>query len=126
MELVQLSLLPVSNTFQLKPVTERFLHDIPTHSVSNLNMLPIPSAAYINQLYAFAGQAMLNGTISIEIDQECERILVPFEALGYWSYANKAISAQLKWKQGLSWLKGHEHQSPAFAALAQDAISLLS
>ncbi|KAF8996981.1 hypothetical protein BDQ17DRAFT_1429340 [Cyathus striatus] len=69
---------------------------------------------------------MLNRTISIEIDQECERILVPFEALGYWSYENKAISVQLKWKQGLSWLKGHEHQSPAFAALAQDAISLLS
>ncbi|KAF8993134.1 hypothetical protein BDQ17DRAFT_1331884 [Cyathus striatus] len=127
-DLVQISLQDISEEFQLKPAAERFLSNIASHPLSILNELPIPSATYLNQLNAASGQAMLDNKLSIEIVgiRNGQHVLVPFEALGYWSYLSKAIEAQRRWKQALIWLKGHELQSPSFATLAQAVFSLLS
>ncbi|KAF8990883.1 hypothetical protein BDQ17DRAFT_1433485 [Cyathus striatus] len=119
-DLVQTLVQNVSEDFQIKPAAERFLLYVPSHSLSALNILPIPCATYLNELNSASGQAMLDKKLSIEAigSQNGKPILVPFEALGYWSYINKAIDTKRKWTKALIWLKGHEYQLPALSALA--------
>ncbi|KAF8999676.1 hypothetical protein BDQ17DRAFT_1427692 [Cyathus striatus] len=126
-DLVKTLMQNVSKDFQTKPAAERFSLNVPSHLLSALNMFPIPCATYLNELNSVSGQAMLDKKLSIKAvgSRTGQIILVPFEALGYWSYISKAIDAKRKWMKALIWLKGYELQSPALSALTQEVFSLL-
>ncbi|KAJ8083643.1 hypothetical protein PM082_009518 [Marasmius tenuissimus] len=80
----------------------------PTNSISCLLNHPIPAKPFIDGLYNAAGQAMLNGKVSICVGSTPERrtILVSFEGLALWAALTEAITCQKKWTTAVQWLDG--------------------
>lgn len=62
-----------------------------------------PSQSFLRDLRDAAGQAMLDGCISIEY-WGAPDVYLPFEALGFWYELGNAIRAQEAWNSAQRWL----------------------
>ncbi|KAJ2921648.1 hypothetical protein H1R20_g15444, partial [Candolleomyces eurysporus] len=68
----------------------------------------IPSRATIIQLQAAAGQAILDGSLSIMLSDVSSNTYVPLSVLGLWYHLSEASHAQREWKRASQWLsKSH-------------------
>jgi hypothetical protein len=74
-----------------------------THTSSECLQLPAPSHGILKSLRACAGQAMLDGKISVQ-HWDHSGIFLPFNALGIWALIIEADTAKNAWRDALTWL----------------------
>jgi hypothetical protein len=107
-------LLPVTHLldFPTPPITQSlkgidpasiFSHHSATHTSLECLRLPSPSRGILNALMACAGQAMLDGKISVQ-HWDHSGIFLPFDALGTWALIVDADTAKNTWSKALRWL----------------------
>jgi hypothetical protein len=105
--------LPVLNLldFPTPPITlslhgakpeEVFSNHASTHTSSECLHLPAPSHGILKSLTACAGQAMLDGRISVQ-HWDHSGIFLPFNALGIWALIIEADTAKNAWRDALTW-----------------------
>ena len=97
---------PTSQSLQdLKP-EQIFSHSIATHPSSECLRLSAPSHDVLNALMDCAGQAMLDGKISMQHWEE-RGVFLPFDALGLWALIVQVNTAKDVWRDALRWLGQH-------------------
>lgn len=64
---------------------------------------PIPSRAFIDNLKKSYGQAVLNGSKSVE-DPRYPGSRLPLWCIQFWTEILLVIDAQMKWRQSLTWI----------------------
>ena len=78
----------------------------PTESVAIYLSRPVPPVTFIEGLRSVAGQAMLDGKLSI-VDWTCKNStrFFSFELVEFWTALTKAISARREWAAAMKWLE---------------------
>jgi hypothetical protein len=115
-------LLPVLNLldFPTPPITQSlkgidpetiFSRNRATHTSLECLRLPAPSHGILNALTACAGQAMLDGKISVQHWDKSD-IFLPFNALGTWALIVEADTAKNAWRKALKWLDERHEAMP--------------
>ena len=82
-----------------------------THSSFECCQLPAPPRNFLRQLRASAGQAMLDGKVSIQ-HWERRDIFLPFDALGTWDFILEINVTKKAWIDSLHWMEEHHHAIP--------------
>jgi hypothetical protein len=82
-----------------------FSKDLPHTSMDCLADRPIPSDDFLTKMDEIAGQAWLDGALSI-VDQRFNdgEDRLPLEALAYWREMSKVVSARTVWRKCERWL----------------------
>jgi hypothetical protein len=88
-----------------------FSHNRATHTSLECLRLPAPSRGILNVLRACAGQAMLDGKISVQ-HWDQSGIYLPFDALGTWALIVEADAAKNSWRKALRWLDQRHETIP--------------
>jgi hypothetical protein len=73
------------------------------HTSSECLQLPAPSHDILKVLRSCAGQAMLDGKVSVQ-HWDNINIFLPFDALGMWALIVEADTAKKAWQEALRWL----------------------
>jgi hypothetical protein len=94
---------PITTVLQGIKAEELFSHNTATHTSLECLQLPAPSHGILKSLRACAGQAMLDGKISVR-HWDHDGIFLPFNALGTWTLIVEADTAKNAWRDGLRWL----------------------
>ncbi|KAN0139177.1 hypothetical protein V8E53_002678 [Lactarius tabidus] len=89
---------------------EIFSHNRATHTSSECLQLSVPSHKILEALRACAGQAMLDGKISVQ-HWDKRDVFLPFDSLGMWSLILEADIAKKAWQDALAWLD-QQHEIP--------------
>ncbi|KAH8977094.1 hypothetical protein EDB92DRAFT_2002633 [Lactarius akahatsu] len=110
--LLNFAIPPVTQSIQGVNPEDIFSHNNATHTSSECLRLPFPSRDLLNMLRAHAGQAMLDGKISIQHWEEGS-IFLPFDALGAWALIVEANMAKRAWSDALGWMNKHQDYIPA-------------
>src|ERR1700691_222594 len=82
-----------------------------THTSSECLRLPSPSHAVLNALRAGAGQAMLDGKISIQ-HWDHRDVFLPFDALGTWGLIIEVNSTKKAWSNATKWMDEQRKNIP--------------
>ena len=77
-----------------------------THTSSECCQMPAPPHNLLTQLRASAGQAMLDGKVSIQY-WDREGVFLPFDALGTWAFILEINNAKKAWINALQWMEEH-------------------
>lgn len=80
-----------------------FSHNRATHTSSECLRLPVPSHDILQVLSSCAGQAMLDGKVSVQHWDNID-IFLPFDALGTWALIVEVDTAKKAWQKALTWL----------------------
>ncbi|KAF7420714.1 hypothetical protein PC9H_011232 [Pleurotus ostreatus] len=103
-ELLATQLPPEATTWVLKDARAAFCN-IPANTPLSYLLLPnrpLPPRPFLIKLRNAAGQAMLDGSVSIK-HWGAHDIYLPFEALGLWYALSDFVKAQTAWKTALRW-----------------------
>ena len=107
-------LLPVLHLldFPIPPITQSlsgispeniFSYHNATHTSTECQRLSAPSKGVLQVLRACAGQAMLDGKISVKHWDQTD-VYLPFDSLGTWALVVEADAAKNAWRTALKWL----------------------
>lgn len=111
LQLLELATPQVAESLQcIEPKSLFGFHEA-THTSLECLQLPVPSSKFLNQLQACAGQAMLDGKMSIQ-HWERREIFLPFDALGTWAHLLEIDTAKRAWIAALYWLTGKPQNIP--------------
>ena len=94
----------------MTPHTSFTFHE-PTHSALECCQIPAPPHNFLRQLRASAGQAMLDGKVSIQ-HWDRRDIFLPFDALGTWDFIHEIDTAKKAWINALHWMEEQHHAIP--------------
>ena len=94
---------PITTSLQGVKPEELFSYNAATHATLECLRLPAPSNDILRSLRTCAGQAMLDGKISVK-HWDHDGIFLPFNALGTWALIVEADTAKNAWRDGLRWL----------------------
>ncbi|TFY51253.1 hypothetical protein EVG20_g11086 [Dentipellis fragilis] len=72
----------------------------------------VPLPAFVSALRSVAGQAILDGKVSIR-DWRHSGIFLPLDAIGLWQDMAKIIEAQQAWVKACFWLEKQVQRNPA-------------
>jgi hypothetical protein len=111
LQLLELNTPQVAESLQCIEPDSLFGFHEATHTSSECLHLPVPSSDFLNQLRACAGQAMLDGKMSIQ-HWEKRDIFLPFDALGTWAHILEINAAKRAWIGALYWLTGKPQNIP--------------
>ncbi|KAI0259569.1 hypothetical protein BC834DRAFT_846661 [Gloeopeniophorella convolvens] len=77
-----------------------------TSELSSCLTRVVPSPACVRKLRDYAGQAMLDGKVSIRDPTRAKSdLFLPFHVLTFWAELTEAIGAKQKWEASYQWLK---------------------
>jgi hypothetical protein len=113
MQLLELTTPQVVESFQnIKPDDLFSFHEA-THSSSEWLQLQVlaPSKDFLKQLRSCAGQAMIDGKISIQ-HWERKDVFLSFDILGTWARIQEVDAAKKAWTAALRWLTGRPQNIP--------------
>lgn len=102
---------PITQKIQVVNCEDVFSLNSPTHTSSECLRLPCPSHSTLNALRASAGQAMLDGRLSIQ-HWEKSSVFLPFDALGMWALIIEADTAKCAWSNALRWMNEQQGNLP--------------
>ncbi|KAH9005409.1 hypothetical protein EDB86DRAFT_3176724 [Lactarius hatsudake] len=105
-ELLELCLPTLSGVMPSMDPELCFSSHPPTDSVAIYLSRPVPPATFIKGLRNAAGQATLNGKLSI-MDWTCKNStsFFSFELIEFWAMLTKAINARWEWAAAMKWLE---------------------
>lgn len=101
----------ITDTALAIPPDEVFSFNEATHSSLECCQLPAPTRKLLRQLRASAGQAMLDGKVSIRHWHKGD-VFLPFDALGTWAFILEIDTAKKAWIDALHWMEEHHHTIP--------------
>ena len=111
LELLEFPTPRITNTiFGMTPDASFSFHEA-THSSLECCQIPAPTRDFLRQLRASAGQAMLDGKISIR-HWDRKDVFLPFDALGTWAFILEIDTAKKAWIDGLRWMEEHHQIIP--------------
>ncbi|KAH9015478.1 hypothetical protein EDB84DRAFT_1679909 [Lactarius hengduanensis] len=102
---------PITKLRQCVDPEAAFSFNNATHTSSECLQLPAPSRTILNTLMACAGQAMLDGKISIRHWTHPD-IFLPFDALGTWGLIVEADIAKKAWSNAMGWMNEQHKNIP--------------
>jgi hypothetical protein len=105
LQLLEVTTPQVTESFQNIKPDDLFMFYEATHTSSECFQLPAPSGAFLNQLCACAGQAMLDGKTSIQ-HWDKRYTFLPFDTLGTWAQILKIDAAKKAWFGAIQWMMG--------------------
>jgi len=82
-----------------------------THSSLECCQITAPTRDFLIQLRALAGQAMLDGKVSIQ-HWDRRDVFLPFDAIGTWAYILEIDTAKKAWIDALRWMEEEDHTIP--------------
>ena len=82
-----------------------------THTSLECCQIPAPTNDFLRQLRASAGQAMLDGKVSIQ-HWDRKDVFLPFDALGTWAFILEIDTAKKAWINALRWMEEQHHNIP--------------
>lgn len=82
-----------------------------THTSLECCQIPAPTSDLLRKLRASAGQAMLDGKVSIQ-HWDRKDIFLPFDALGTWAFILEIDIAKKAWINALHWMEDQRHAIP--------------
>ena len=88
---------------QLISPKSRFSKESPNTSLQSLLHCPMPTLEFVSKLRELAGQAMLDGHVSI-LDWTRRNVYLPFSAITFWLSIIKILDVKKKWKRALDWM----------------------
>ena len=94
---------PIMKSLQDVNAETTFSCNNATHTSSECLRLPAPSHAILTALRAYAGQAMLDGKLSIQ-HWEDRNVFLPFDALGTWGLITEVNSTKKAWSCEMRWM----------------------
>ncbi|KAH9010301.1 hypothetical protein EDB84DRAFT_1570618 [Lactarius hengduanensis] len=105
-ELLELCLPTLSGVMPSMDPELCFSSHPPTDSVAIYLSRPVPPVTFIKGLRNAAGQATLNGKLSI-MDWTCKNStsFFSFELIEFWAMLTKAINARREWAAAMKWLE---------------------
>ncbi|KDQ60705.1 hypothetical protein JAAARDRAFT_45525 [Jaapia argillacea MUCL 33604] len=104
-ELITFPLPDISTASEAIHLLAAFSHHPPNVSIEAISARSIPPLRVLQHLRASAGQAMLDGMLSIH-DQEHDDSFLPFSIISYWLALHPTIQQRDNWARALEWLKG--------------------
>ncbi|KAI0301414.1 hypothetical protein BC826DRAFT_1102007 [Russula brevipes] len=111
LELLEFETPPLVKIDQDIPPVHIFSLREATHPSSECLRLTAPSTRHLSQLRAHAGQAMLDGKMSIQ-HWDNQDVFMPFDALGTWALILEVATAKIAWTKALQWMKKHQETIP--------------
>ena len=117
--------LPPITTSQCLDAEALFSHNAATHTSSECLRLPSPSPGILRALRACAGQAMLDGKISVR-HWDKRDVFLPFDALGMWALIVEANTAQNAWRNALRWFHRQQEMPMEYAAKITNLLGTVS
>jgi len=106
MELLNFSTPLISQSLRNIDPNSLFSHNKPTHKSFECLCLAAPSRETLNAIRDCAGQAMLDGKVSIR-HWDRDDIFLAFNALGIWAFITEAITAKNAWSGALRWMNNN-------------------
>ncbi|KDQ60091.1 hypothetical protein JAAARDRAFT_45943 [Jaapia argillacea MUCL 33604] len=105
LDLLNFTLPCILGSFQLIPPTSCFSSDTPNTGFDSIITQPIPPREFVEQLRAAAGQAMLDGMLSIRSWRDkVSPLRLPFSVMSFWLALHVSISAKDDWARAAKWL----------------------
>jgi hypothetical protein len=105
-ELLKLCLPTLSGVMPSMSPETCFSNHPPTESVAIYLSRPVPPMTFVEGLRNVAGQAMLNGKISIvDWTRKNSTTFFSFELIEFWTVLTKAINARREWAAAMKWLE---------------------
>lgn len=83
----------------------------PTHTSLECCQVPAPTRGFLRQLRASAGQAMLDGKVSIR-HWDRKDVFLPFDSLGTWDFILEINTAKKAWIDAMHWMEEQHHAVP--------------
>ena len=109
--LLDFPLPPIIQMIKVVNADDFFSFNSATHTSSECFNLSCPPREILNTLRASAGQAMLDGKISIQ-HWETISVFLPFDALGTWALIVEANISKCAWGNALKWMDKQHGKIP--------------
>jgi len=100
----------INTTLGIDP-DDLFTFNETTHLSLECCHIPAPTCDFLRKLRASAGQAMLDGKVSIQ-HWDRRDVFLPFDALGTWALILEIDTAKKAWIDALHWMEEQQHTIP--------------